>query len=82
MEKNGVPFYILVEGENEGKIKQIMEKPNLKEMENQIHTSGLHVIIDFPERDHYDHLDNGKKWSEPKKDSNSPYWVSGGSWGI
>ena|SRR3990167_4371279 len=82
MEKNGKPFYVLIEGEDEGKIKQIMEKPNLKEIEKQIHVSGLHAIIDFPKRDHYTHYENGKEWDEKKKKSNNPYWVSGGTWGI
>lgn len=82
LEKEGIPFYILVEYGKDGNIKQIMEKPNFKEMKEQIHISGLHVIIDFPERNHYDHYEKGKEWKEKKTDSNETYWVSGSSWGI
>lgn len=82
LEKGGHPFKLLVEGQDKGKITQIMEKPNIKEMVEEIITSGLHIIVDFPDRNHYDYFDkDGTKihWAKTK---DNPYWVSGGSWGI
>lgn len=82
MEKGGIPFKLIVFGQDEGKITRIMEKPNIKEIEEEIITSGLDVIIDYPEANHYDYFDkDGKKihWAKTK---DNPYWVSGGSFGI
>ena len=83
LEKNGQPFKILVEGENEGKIKQIMEKPNFKEIEKEILMSGAHVFVDFPERNHIDYYEEGRKTKMEKTPYNFfNYKISGNAWGI
>lgn len=79
--KDGNSFYLFVEYGDDGNIKQIFEKPNFKEIEEAIHTSGCHIIVDFPQRDHYDHYKDGKKWEE-KKTNKMPYWACGSIVGI
>ena len=78
----GNPFYILVERDEEGKIKQIFEKPNFKKISVDGMVSGMHLVTNNPERNHMDWYDrNGNKIGMEKSDI-TPYWIKENIWGI
>lgn len=60
---NGFPYYILVEIDEFGNIKQIMEKPDLKQIPPG-HYSGAHIVVDNAIENHYDHISGAMVWKE------------------
>lgn len=54
VEINRRPFYQFIKIDEEGKILEVLEKPNLK-YTGMCHVSGEHIIINDIERNHYDH---------------------------
>ncbi len=71
----GNPFYILVEKDEEGNVKQMMEKPNFKEIKKGVTiVSGMHIIPNHPERNHIDCYENGKK-IRMEESNIIPYWI-------
>jgi len=65
-EKNGYPYKWVIRFAAEGPIKDIMEKPKLSKIPKDVHTSGAHLIPQYPERNHWDHYKAGSKWIEKK----------------
>jgi hypothetical protein len=87
MEKNGIPFYLLIEHGEDGNIKQLFEKPNYKLMNinnrDSLLVSGAHIIPFNPERNHVDFYKNGEKVEVEKTPNQTfQYWISGGNFGI
>jgi len=37
---------------------------NVPLVPHEVHASGLHIITQNPENDHYDHIECGSKWKE------------------
>ena len=83
LEKNGQPFKLLVECQEDGEIKQIIEKPNFKEIKGDLFLSGSHLVMGNPERNHLDYFQGEKKIKMEKTPNQTfNYWVSGSVFGI
>jgi len=65
-EKFGQPFYLITIFNQDGKIQQIMEKPNLKLINPLIHVSGSHIMPANPEQNHIDHFNWKPTIERPK----------------
>ena len=63
-ENNGIPFKTIIKMKDDGKIIDVMDRPNKKLVSKDLHTSGLHIFADRPEENHYDHFKGNKKWIE------------------
>ena len=75
LKKQGLFYYVIIEEDQEGNVRQLMEKPNFKFISPEIHCSGAHIIVDNPKENHYDHYKNGEQWTEGKGDFKHPSWM-------
>lgn len=80
--KNGITYYLIVEGDNHGNLKQIFEKPNFNQLPKDVHASGAHLVMNNPKENHYDHFYKGREWKEKEKDFEYPFWHSDNPLGI
>ncbi len=76
----GNPFYIIVEKDEEGNIKQMFEKPNFKKIgAGIVLLSGMHLVMGHPEENHIDWYFNDEK-VEMEKTEIIPYWLNKEIW--